>query len=118
MKLRPGSRAELIVEPRWVAAWDGLDLRMQQDHIDALPRQAALAVLTSEVLHQVTALDPKGNERLTGEAWSLIGADTLGARLGPGAEVLAQATWPWPRIRAGAHGPGARMQVAAVFWRA
>lgn len=105
-------------EPRWVAAWDGLDLRMQQDHIAALARQARLAVLTSEVIHHVTALDARGNERPTGESWSLIGADSLERRLPSGVELLAQATWPWPRLRPSARDLGARMQVAAVFWRA
>jgi len=104
-------------EPRWVAAWDALDLRMQQDHIDGLPRQAELAVLTSEVLHQVTTLDARGNERPTGESWSLIGADSLEARLPAGVEVLARTTWPWPRIRPGARGPGALMQVGGVLLR-
>lgn len=90
---------------------------MQQDHIDALPRQAALAVLTSEVLHQVTTLDSRGNERPTGESWSLIGAGSLETRVPPGVEVLARATWPWPRIRAATNGPGARMQVGGVLLR-
>ncbi|HEX9396862.1 MAG TPA: hypothetical protein VF943_09015 [Burkholderiales bacterium] len=105
-------------EPAWVKAFDQLDLRMQQDHIDALNGQAELAVLTSEVMHHITRFVPGGADRLTGESWSLIGAATLDERVSASQEIVASSSWGWPRIRANAQGPGARMDVGAVALRA
>ena len=104
--------------PAWVKAFDELDLRMQQDHIDALTAQAGLAVLISEVSHHVTAFVPGGADRPTGESWSLIGAAKLDERIPKTMEIAASSAWEWPRIRATAKGPGARMDVGAVLLRA
>ena len=104
-------------DPRWVKAWNELDLRMQQDHIDALTAQADLAVLTSEVTHHVMARVPGGSDRPTGESWSLIGARTLDERVPGYMEIVASSTWAWPRIRASGRSPGARMDVGAVALR-
>ena len=104
-------------EPPWVKAFDALDLRMQQDHIDALTTQADLAVLTSEVTHHVTTQIPGGSDRDTGEVWSLIGADQLDKRIPATMEIVASSGWSWPRIRAGAGGLGAKMDVGAVAVR-
>jgi hypothetical protein len=87
-----------------VADWDAFDLRMQQDHIDALPRQASLAVLISEVTHRVS----------TGESWSLIGSGNLAQRVPAGVRIVTQANWQWPRIRATRESPGALMDVEAL----
>ena len=105
-------------EPAWVKSFDELDLRMQQDHIDALTSQADLAVLTSEVIHHVTAHVPGGGDRLTGESWSLIGADQLDKRIPASMEIAASSWWSWPRIRASKAATGARMDVGAVAVRA
>lgn len=104
-------------EPRWVKAWDEFDLRMQQDHIGALTGQADLAVLISEVTHQVTAHVPGGSDRNTGESWSLIGGGTLDQRIPASMEIVASNSWSWPRIRADGRKPGARMDVGAVALR-
>jgi hypothetical protein len=81
-KIAPGSAA------RWSAAWNDLDLRLQQDHVGALCEQAALAVLTSDVMHHSG-----------GESWSVIGAERLEARIPQHLEVLSEKSWNWPRIR-------------------
>ena len=104
-------------EPAWVKAFDELDLRMQQDHIDALTGQADLAVLTSEVMHHVTVHVPGGSDRNTGESWSLIGAEELDKRIPPSMEIVASNAWSWPRIRATPKSPGARMDVGALAVR-
>ena len=96
------------------AEWDALDLRMQQDHIDALPRQASLAVLISEVAHQVTALGTDGRERATGESWSMIGPAKLRECLPQGVKIVTHASWSWPRIRATRESPGAIMDVEGM----
>ncbi len=71
-----------------VKVWDELELRMQKDHIEALTNDAELAVLTSDVIH-----------RSGGETWSVVGAERLEERLPAFQQVLARATWSWPRVR-------------------
>ena len=74
----------------WAAPWDELERKLQQDHIDSLAGQAALTVLSSDVVH-----------RSAGETWSVIGARQLEARIPPTLSVLARAGWQWPRVRGG-----------------
>jgi hypothetical protein len=76
-------------EMRWSFAWDELELRLQQDHVNALTEQADLAVLTSDVLHHATE----------GQSWSVIGSDRLEERVPAFQEIIARASWAWPRIR-------------------
>ena len=73
---------------RWSAAWNDLDLRLQHDHVGALCEDAALAVLTSDVVHHSG-----------GESWSVIGAAWLGERVPQHLEVLSEKSWNWPRVR-------------------
>jgi len=73
---------------RWSAAWNDLDLRLQHDHVGALCEDAALAVLTSDVVHHSG-----------GESWSVIGAERLGERVPQHLEVLLEKSWNWPRVR-------------------
>ena len=81
-KIAPGSAA------RWSAAWNDLDLRLQHDHVGALCEDAALAVLTSDVMHHSG-----------GESWSVIGAERLAARMPQHLEVLSEKSWTWTRVR-------------------
>ena len=74
-------------ESRWSACWNALELKLQQDHIDALCEHAALAVLSSDVIHH------SGGER-----WSVIGAERLQARIPDHLEVLARCWWKWERV--------------------
>ena len=97
--LQPKLAAKRLYEARfgapfpqaWAQPWDVLERQLQQDHIDALGAQAALTVLTSDVVH-----------RSGGEAWSVIGAQRLAERIPPSLRVLAHAAWTWQRVRAGA----------------
>lgn len=75
-------------QPRWSETWDGLERRLQQDHVTALCDDAELAVLTSDVRHQSG-----------GESWSVIGAGRLEDRLPRFLEVLSRAYWTWERVR-------------------
>jgi hypothetical protein len=75
-------------EARWSACWNGLDLKLQQDHVDALCEEAGLAVLTCDVAHHSG-----------GESWSTIGARRLDDRVPAFQEVLKSAAWTWERIR-------------------
>lgn len=74
-------------EARWSSAWNDLDLRLQRDHVDALCDEAALAVLTSDVMHHSG-----------GESWSVIGAERLAARVPQHLEVLSEKSWTWTRV--------------------
>jgi hypothetical protein len=73
---------------RWSAVWNDLDLRLQQDHVGALCEDAALAVLTSDVMHHSG-----------GESWSVIGAERLEQCIPENLEVVASSAWSWPRVR-------------------
>lgn len=75
------------ISPAFEAAWDELERRLQEDHIDALCEQAKLAVLTSDVVHHSG-----------GESWSVIGAGRLEERVPHHLEVLLEKTWNWARI--------------------
>jgi hypothetical protein len=95
--LQPKLAAKRLYEARfgpvtrdsgWTAAFDGLELRLQQDHIDALCDQAGLAVITSDVIHHSA-----------GQSWSAIGAERLEARVPPFLEVVARAAWSWDRVK-------------------
>jgi hypothetical protein len=86
-------------EQRWNWAWEELDLRLQQDHINALALDAELVVLTSDVLHHSIYLNATGTEQPRGEVWSVIGADTLQERIPRFLEIVDAAAWSWPRIR-------------------
>jgi hypothetical protein len=95
-------------EMRWSYAWDELELRLQQDHVNALTAQAELAVLTSDVVHHATE----------GESWSVIGSDRLEERVPAFQEILMRRAWSWPRIRARADGRGGvRTDVGAALLR-
>ena len=84
---------------RWSLAWDELDLRLQQDHINALVHDADLVVLTSDVLHHSIYIAAGGRELPRGEVWSVIGADTLKERIPGFVDIVDAAEWSWPRIR-------------------
>lgn len=93
--LQPKLAVKRLYVPRFgsipaalAAAWDDLERRLQQDHIDALGEQAHLAVLTSDVIHHSG-----------GESWSAIGAAQLTDRLPATAEVLSRREWSWERVR-------------------
>ena len=81
-KIAPASAA------RWSAAWNDLDLRLQHDHVGALCEEAALAVLTSDVMHHSG-----------GESWSVIGAVRLEQCIPEKLEIVASSAWNWPRVR-------------------
>jgi hypothetical protein len=103
---------------RWSDAWNEFELRVQQDHINALTRYAERVVLTSDVVHQSTTV-LAGAERPYGEPWSVVGTRHLRARIAPFQEIVAEAGWSWPRIGANVRrGDGVVTQVEALLLRA
>ena len=93
--------------PRWSEAWDAFERRVQQDHIDSLTSQCALAVLTSDVVHRPTA----------GPPWTVIGTARLEERLSGFQEILARASWSWPRISPRGGHDGVLTEVHALLLR-
>ena len=93
--------------PRWSEAWDAFEQSVQQDHIDSLTSQCALAVLTSDVVHRPTL----------GQPWTVIGAARLEERLPPFQEIVARASWSWPRISPRGGHDGVLTEVHAVMLR-
>lgn len=105
-------------ELRWSYAWNGLELSLQQDHINALADHADLAVLTSDTVHHATVLGEGGAERPRGESWSVIGSETLDERIPGFLEIVVRAAWSWPRISARPGGrEGVRTDVGGVVLR-
>ena len=88
------------MKSRWSLTWNELDLRVQQDHINALADQAELAVVTSDVRHDSTWIDARGGEQLRRDPWLVLGTPMLEERIPRFLEVLARATWTWRRIQA------------------
>jgi hypothetical protein len=79
----------------WLEAWESFERGVQQDHIDALPALADLAVLTCDVTVHTMALDPTGTARRTGPPQHPLHARSLGERIAPPTIVEAHATWTW-----------------------
>lgn len=104
-------------EASWVEAWAELGLRLQQDHLGAVVDQAARAIVTADVVQRQTALDPAGNERPTGVAFSELGVERLADRIPGWLAIETSASWRWPRYRARRGAPGAVMDVDAVLVR-
>jgi hypothetical protein len=105
-------------EQRWVHAWFELEMRLQQDHVNALAAAAEVVVLTSDMISNVTTVDAAGAERPTGQKIYTLGVDSLRERIPRLCQVEAHASWEWPRYRAHVRGvKGSRMAVEGAVLR-
>jgi hypothetical protein len=105
-------------EQRWIQAWFELEMRIQQDHVNALADAAEVVVLTADMISQVTALDQGGGERPTGQRIYTMGVESLRERIPRLCQIDRHATWEWPRYRPHARGTkGSRMAVEGVVMR-
>jgi hypothetical protein len=103
---------------RWNAPWWELELRLQQDHINALTAHADLAVLTVDVVGLPTALDAAGMERLTGRRVCPFAVERLGERIPQFMTIDRHAAWTWARYQPSrAGGEGSRMEVEGLVLR-
>src|SRR5262249_31221447 len=91
------------------------ELRVQQDHINALGAAADVVVLTSDVVIAPTALDAAGNERPTGRRILALGVDTLEERVPHSYRIGASDRWPWQRNRAARRIEGTWREVAGLL---
>jgi hypothetical protein len=84
---------------RWVEGLDDFDLRMQQDHINALTGQADLAVLTSKSRTTSPRTLPAA-ATATRRIWSLSVAVRWSKEDSGVDGISGSNAWSWPRIRA------------------
>jgi hypothetical protein len=99
--------------------WHQLDLRVQQDHINALVAAAARVVLTSDVIVRGTALDPAGVEQFVDNDVSFaLGVGSLVERIPKSCEIARRAKWPWIRRSASSVEPrGLHVDVEGLVLR-
>jgi hypothetical protein len=100
----------------WLLPWHELETRVQQDHINALPAQADVAVLTSDVSARATTLGA-GHERVTGVSTLLLSAPTLRDRIPTFVETVRHAAWEWRLLRPTPKHGGRRYDVEALTLR-
>jgi hypothetical protein len=100
---------------RWAVHWSELELRVQQDHVNALAGAADRVVLTSDVVSRPTSLDGGGTERETGARVYALGVPSLAERVPRFFQTGAASSWLWSRYRATRPGgEGSRMDVEGV----
>jgi hypothetical protein len=108
----------LVDVDAWRAPWTGLELRVQQDHINALTAHADVAVLTSDLAVRETALSSDGLARPSGPRRPLLGVNALHERIPHFIRVVQSAAWEWDLLRAKRSQPGSRYDVHALTLRA
>ncbi len=101
----------------WRLPWRELELRVQQDHINALTARADVAVLTSDLAFRPTALEPGGLSRPSGPRRPLLGVNALRERIPHFTRVVQSAAWEWDLLRAKASQPGSLYDVHALTLR-
>jgi hypothetical protein len=103
---------------RWVTPWRELELRLQQDHINALAGAGATAVLTSDMVSQPMVLDAAGTDRPSGAKIFPMGVESMRERIPCSFQIHRQAAWTWYRFRPLRGGkPGSRMDVEGAVLR-
>jgi hypothetical protein len=106
------------LDRRWSVPWRELELRVQQDHVNALLPAAEVVALTSDVVSRTTELDAGGEERVTGKKIFALGVDSLLERVPKGMQVDRHGAWEWGRYRASRKGgEGSRMDVEGAQLR-
>ena len=113
---RFGALAGAEVEA-WRVPWRELELRVQQDHINALTAHADVAVLTSDLAVRDTTLGPDGLARPSGPRRPLLGVNALQERIPHFIRVVQRDAWEWDLLRAKRSQPGSRYDVHALTLR-
>jgi hypothetical protein len=101
----------------WRMPWRELELRVQQDHINALTAHADVAVLTSDLAVRETTLGPDGLARPSGPRRPLLGVNALQERIPHFIRVVRRDAWEWDLLRAKRSQPGSRYDVHALTLR-
>jgi hypothetical protein len=88
----------------WLLPWQEFELRVQQDHINALPAFADVAVLMSDVAVRSTELDAAGIKRVIGPRRYLLSVPKLCERIPCFMRIDRHGAWQWDLLRP--EGPG------------
>jgi hypothetical protein len=105
-------------ERSWSLAWAQLELRIQQDHIDAVAGAGEIATVISDTVNHLTQVDTAGREHPIGQAVAALGVESLVERIPKAAGLAEHSTWVWHRHRPGPRGePGSLMTVEGVILR-
>jgi hypothetical protein len=109
-----GTRDEAV--PAWGLGWQELALRLQQDHINALPAWGDVAVLTSDVVVRTTTVDAAGRLRKAEPGRHPLSAPTLRERVPCFLRAEAHAAWEW-NLLAPSREPGTTCDVEGLVLR-
>jgi hypothetical protein len=90
---------------------------VEQHHIAALLTHAQLAVITSDVSASVTVAHPDGSVERKGDPQEQLSVDALCDRIPGRTEIIADASWDWPRVMADKKAVGMTMRVDAIAVR-
>ena len=90
---------------------------VEQHHVAAVLAHSALAVLTSDVSASVTVSRPDGSVEVKGEAQEQLSVEALCDRIPGRTEIVADASWEWPRVRPDRKTSGMTMRVDAIAMR-
>jgi hypothetical protein len=90
---------------------------VEQHHIAALLAHSQLAVITSDVSASVTVARPDGSIEKKGEPQEQLSVEALCDRIPGRAEIVADASWEWPRVVASKKAVGMTMRVDAIVMR-
>ena len=102
----------------WSQAWTEFELRVQQDHINALVAQADHVALTCDTVNHKTALDASGTERVLGVDLFFLHSRTLRDRIPQFVMIERGGAWPWGLLKATRKNPhGVRLDVEAYVLR-
>ncbi|HVR64295.1 MAG TPA: hypothetical protein VMU50_20485 [Polyangia bacterium] len=102
----------------WSQAWTEFELRVQQDHINALVGHADRVALTCDTVNHKTALDDSGTERVLRADMFFLHSRTLRDRIPQFVLIERGGAWPWGLLKATRKNPhGVRVDVEAYVLR-
>ena len=83
----------------WSLPWHEFELRVQQEHVNALAASGTLAVLTSDVANRATVRDATGTVREANRPLFLLSVEALSERVPQFMEIERHASWSWNHTR-------------------
>ena len=102
----------------WSQAWTEFELRVQQDHINALVGQADRVALTCDTVNHRTVLDESGTERVQRADMFFLHSRALRDRIPQFVIIERGGAWPWGLLKATRKNPqGVRVDVEAYVLR-
>jgi hypothetical protein len=112
-----GFAREKVKQPPLELALSALGSMVEQHHIAALLAQSKLAVLTSDVSASALVARSDGSIEPKGEPQEQLSVDALCDRIPGRTEIVADASWEWPRVLPDRKTTGMTMRVDAITMR-